>query len=330
MNPRVLIAPAPFRDIEPVYGPTLRAAGLDLVFPKRAAQMTEPELLEQLPGCVASLAGSETYTPAVIAAGAKAGLKVIARGGVGYDGVHLKTATENGVVVTYAPGSNQDAVAEHTFLLMLTLTRNLLGQHTPIHQGHWPRQTVQPVRGRTLGIVGLGRIGKSVARKAKAFDMNVIAAEIAPDQEFIRTHGITLLPHDEVYRQADIVSFHVPLSPQTRHMVNKRMLGLMKPTAYLLNTSRGGVVHEPDLHEAITSNRIAGAGLDVFEDEPPVGCPLLGLENVVLTAHTAGVDMQSRNDMALFAARAIARLLAGEWPTEWVVNPEVRAQYEKR
>jgi D-3-phosphoglycerate dehydrogenase len=322
--PRVLIGPAPFKEIESVYSPTLRDAGLELVFPARHAQMTEAELLDQLPGCVASLAGSEPYTRKVIAAAAEKGLKVIARGGVGYDGVDLAAATDHGVVVTYAPGTNHEAVAEHTFLLMLALTRNFLAQHNGLREGVWRRNVVQPVRGRTLGVVGLGRIGKAVTRRAKAFDMNVVAAEIAPDHAFIAEHGVTLLPVDEVFRQADVLTLHVPQTTLTKHLVCSRTLDLMKPSAYLVNTSRGGVVNETDLHAALKAKRIAGAGLDVFDEEPPGANPLFALDNVVATAHTAGVDMKSRDDMALYAARAIVQLLAGGWPAEWVVNPQVR------
>jgi phosphoglycerate dehydrogenase-like enzyme len=330
MNPRVLIAPAPLREIEPVYGPVLRDARLELVFPKRNAQMTEAELLEQLPGCAASLAGSEPYTPAVIAAAAGRGLKVIARAGVGYDAVDLETATRHGVAVAFAPGTNQDAVAEHTFTLILALAKNLIPQHTLIRQGQWPRRANLPLRGKTLGVVGLGRIGKSVARLGQAFQMTVVAYEPYPDREFVARHGITLLSLDDLLRQSDWVTLHMPMLPESRQCINKRALDLMKPTAFLINTARGGVVCEPDLYDALKSRRIAGAGLDVFEDEPPGNNPLLTLDNVVTTAHTAGVDLKSRDDMARVAAQAIAKLLTGEWPAEWVVNPQVKEKFFAR
>src|SRR4051812_15577935 len=183
MKPRVLIAPAPLKEIQHVYGPALTAAGAELVFPPGDAQMTEAELLDQLPGNAATLAGSEPYTRAVIAAAAAKGLKVIARAGVGYDAVDLDAATEHGVAVCFAPGTNQDSVAEHTFTLILALARNLIAQHNPIKAGQWPRRTNLPLRGTTIGIVGLGRIGKSVARVAQGFLMNVVAYEPYPDQE---------------------------------------------------------------------------------------------------------------------------------------------------
>ena len=333
--PRVLVAPAPLREIEHTYEPILKAAGYQVEYPPRRdflteVQMTEQELLAQLPGCVASLAGSEPYTRAVIVAAAPKGLKVIARAGVGYDAIDLHAATDHGVAVCFAPGTNQDAVAEHTYMLMLALVRNFREQDTGIRRGEWPRRAVGPLRGTTLGIVGLGRIGKAVARRAAVFGMEVLAAEIAPDHEFCRVNNVTLVAFEELLRRSDVVSLHVPKTPQTKYMVNRKSLALMKPTAFLINTSRGGVVHEGDLYEALTAKRIAGAALDVFESEPPAGSPLLGLDNIILTAHTAGVDRRSREEMARLPAQAIVKLLAGEWPAEWVVNPQVKEKFFAR
>ena len=330
MKPRVLIGPAPLKEIEHVYGPTLTAAGFEMTFPRRNVQMTEAELREQLPGCVGTLAGSEPYTRDVIAAAAAAGLKVIARAGVGYDGVDLDAATDHGVAVSFAPGTNQNAVAEHTFMLMLALAKNLIPQHTLTRAGQWPRRANLPLRGKTLGVVGLGRIGKAVALLAKAFRMAVVAYEPYPDTAFAAAHGVTLLPFEEVLKQADWVTLHIPMSPESRQCVNARTLGLMKPTAFLVNTARGGVINEADLYEALKNKRIAGAGLDVFDEEPPAGNPLLTLDNVVVTAHTAGVDLQSRDDMARVAGEALAKLLTGEWPAEWVVNLQVKDKFFAR
>lgn len=330
MKPRVLIAPAPLKEIEHVYGPAITAAGAELVFPTRAVQMTEAELIEQLPGCVASLAGSEPYTRAVIAAAAPKGLKVIARAGVGYDAVDLAAATEHGVAVTFAPGTNQESVAEHTFTLILALARHLIRQHNGIAAGGWPRQTNTPIRGSVLGVLGLGRIGKAVARVGRNFGMTVIGHDPFADAAYCAANGIELAAMDDVFRRADWVSLHMPMLPESRQCVNARTLGLMKPTAYLINTARGGVVCEPDLYDALKNRRIAGAGLDVFENEPPGDNPLLALDNVVMTAHTAGVDLKSRDDMARAAGEAIARLIRGDWPADWVVNPAVRETWAAR
>lgn len=335
MSRRVLVAPAHLRAIEHVYAPILRDAGYTIEFsphntPGTEQQMSEQDLLAHLPGCVASLAGSEPYTRAVIAKAAAAGLKVIARAGVGYDAVDLAAATDHGVAVCYAPGTNQEAVAEHAFMLMLALVRKLREQDIEIRQGLWPRRVVGNLRGQTLGIVGLGRIGKAVAQRAVPFGLKVIATEILPDEAFAAAHNVTFVPLEELLQKSDVVTLHVPKTALTKNLIRRETLALMKPSAVLLNTSRGGVVHEKDLHDALVEKRIAGAGLDVFEIEPLRASPLCALDNIVLTAHTAGVDQQSRQDMARLPATAIVKLLAGEWPADWVVNPSVKDQFFTR
>ena len=335
MSRRVLVAPAPLREIEHTYGPILRGAGYTIEYPPRdnfltEQQMSVEELLAQLPGCLATLAGSEPYTREVIAKAAAAGLKVIARAGVGYDAVDLEAATDHGVAVCFAPGTNQDAVAEHAFMLMLALVRKLREQDSEIRKGLWPRRAVGNLRGNTLGIVGLGRIGKAIAKRAIPFGLNVLATEIAPDLAFAAAHNVTLVPLEELLKRSDIVTLHVPKTPLTKYLIRRETLALMKPTALLLNTSRGGVVHEQDLYDALVANTIAAAGLDVFEAEPPGANPLFALDNILLTAHTAGVDQQSRQDMARLPAHAIVKLLAGEWPADWVVNPQVKEKFFAR
>lgn len=324
--PKVLIAPAPLDGVEAPFKNLLLQSGFELVYPHVGRQLVESELNRFLDGCVAALAGSEPYTRAILEAHPQ--LRVIARVGVGYDAVDLNAATERGVVVTIAPGTNQEAVAEHTMMLILACARTLITQHNRIVAGGWPRNANVPVRGQTLGIVGLGRIGQAVALRGLAFGMKVLAYETAPDRGFVEQHGIQLVSFETVVRQADFLSLHAPLTAQTRHMMNAQTLGLMKPTAYLINTARGGLVCEKDLAEALQQRRIAGAGLDVFEEEPPSpDNPLLRLDNVILTAHTAGVDWKSRDDMALSAAEAIIALSHGGWPSEKIVNPEARPRF---
>ena len=326
MKPRVLFGPAPMRDIPHCYEPVLTAAGFELVYPPAARQMTEAELSTLLPGCVASLAGSEPYTRSVIEAGAKAGLRVIARAGVGYDAVDVQAATDNGVIVCYAPGSNHEAVGEHALLLILALAKNLLMQHVETKAGRWPRKAQHPVREKTLGVIGLGRTGTATAVRAKAFRMNVIACDPYIDPAKATAMGVKLVSLDELLAESDFISLHVPLTPETRNLVRTETLAKIKPTAVLVNTARGEVVNEPDLYEALKAKRIAAAGLDVFEHEPLKDQPFQTLDNVILTAHTAGVDFRSREDMVNFAARAIVEIFADRWPAEWVVNPEVRGK----
>jgi len=320
---KILIAPMTLASQGGPYQKLLREAGFELVFPARAAQLTEDELLRSIQGVKGAVAGSEPYTRRIIESNPD--LRVIARVGVGYDAVDLAAATERGVAVTIAPGTNHDCVAEHTFCLILALAKELIPQHLSLKAGGWPRQPNLPLRGQALGIAGLGRIGKAVAIRGESFGMKLLANEPLVDQDFVARHQITLMPFDQLLAQSDYLTLHVPLTAETRQLINRRVLELMKPTAFLINTARGGLIHEMDLFDALKAERIAGAGLDVFEQEPPpADHPFFQLDNVVLTPHAAGTDLKSRDDMAMSAAQAIVSLSRGEWPAEKVVNGEVR------
>jgi phosphoglycerate dehydrogenase-like enzyme len=324
--PKVLVATTTLAGVEGPFLHLLRDAGFEVVYPRQSKSLTEEELLAELPGVAATVAGWEPYTRRVIES--SPALRVIARNGVGYDAVDVAAATERGIAVTVTPGANQESVAEHTFALMLALARGVVPQHTAIRGGEFRRIAGVPLRGRTLGIVGLGRIGREVALRAAAFRMRVLAHEPAPDARFVEQHRITLVPLDQLLAESDFVSLHVPLSDESRHLIDTRALGLMKPTAFLINTARGGLVCEADLVRALQDGRIAGAGLDVFTEEPPPSDhPLRRLDNVICTAHTAGIDLQARDDMAPLAAQAIVALSRGQWPEQQVVNPECRAKF---
>ena len=255
-------------------------------------------------------------------------LKVIARAGVGYDAVDCQAASDLGMAVCTAPGTNHDAVAEHTFTLILGLAKDVINQHQGTVTGQWPRHANLPLRGRVLGIGGMGRIGKSMAIRGQAFGMKLLAFEPYPDHDFAKKYGVEFVTWERLLAESDYLSLHMPMTPQSRHIINRKTLALMKPSSFLINTARGGLVNEAELLEALTSGKIAGAGLDVFEDEPPrLDHPFFKLKNVVLTPHAAGVDVQSRDDMAFSAARAIIDLSRGTWPAEKVVNPEVKAKF---
>lgn len=327
MAPKVLVTAATLTDRDAPYFRLLREAGFELVYSGFERQLTEEELLRLIPGMSATFAGSEPYTPRVFAAARE--LRVIARVGVGYDAVNLTAATEHGVAITTTPGGNHDAVAEQVFAMLLAVLREVVPQDRDTKAGMWRRISPPALRGKTMGIMGLGRIGKAVALRAKAFGVNVIAYEPFPDKEFVSQHGIKLMGQDELLRVSDVVSLHVPLSAETKHLINKRTLRMMKNGAYLVNTARGGLVCEGDLVEALRSGHLAGAALDVFEHEPTkAGNPLFAFDNVVCAPHVAGVDQQSLIDMAMMCAHAIIALSRGNWPEEKVVNKEVRSRFK--
>jgi phosphoglycerate dehydrogenase-like enzyme len=325
---KVLIVPREVARFADRFRDVLVAAGLDVVVlpPAEANLPNEDELIDALAGVEATIAGSEPYSSRVFAAHPQ--LRVVARVGVGYDAVDLIAATATGAAVTIAPNTNQGSVAEHAFALMLGFTRHIPARHAAIAAGGWPRLMSLPMRGRTLGLAGLGRIGKAVATRAIAFEMRVLAYDPYPDKAFCDAHGIGLVSFEQLAAESDFLSLHLPMSPQTKHLINRETIARMKPTAVLVNTSRGGLVCEADLIPALREGRIAGAALDVFEDEPTgTDNPLRKLPNVVLTPHAAGVDVQSLHDMARSAAEAVASLRKGDWPTEKVVNPDVRARF---
>ena len=216
-------------------------------------------------------------------------------------------------------------MAEQALALILALARKIVHNDRVIHAGGWDRALVTPVRGMTLGLIGMGRIGRAVATRAQAFRMRILAFDTVIHEEFDLRHGIHRLPLDEILACSDMVSLHLPLTDATRGMVNREFLGRMRPGSYLINTSRGGLVVEADLRDALVSGHLAGAGLDVLNHEPPEsGNPLLGLPNVVLSPHIAGTDLQSMADMAELAATTIVELSHNRWPSDCVVNSEFR------
>ena len=273
------------------------------------------------------LAWGERYTAVVLAA--LPGLRVIARIGVGLDSVDVPAATERGIAVTVTPTANHGAVAEHAMALLFAVAKSIPQDDKATRAGQWPIELHQPIRGRTLGIIGLGRIGRATAVRALGMGMKVIAAEIYPDLAFVEQHGIELLDLDALLGRSDYVSLHCPLSDETRGLINADRLAKMKPDGVLINTSRGGLVVEKDLVAALTSGQLRAAGLDVFEKEPTdPDNPLFELDNVVVSSHTAGTDTLSMEDMGIEAARCVIELSEGRWPDGATVNNELEKTWK--
>jgi D-3-phosphoglycerate dehydrogenase / 2-oxoglutarate reductase len=320
--PTVLITPPVLRDRAGAFLEILQQAGCDVRYPRQARLLSEVEIRDQIGGVDAVIASPEPYTRAVLAQADR--LKIIARTGVGYEMVDLDAATRRGILVTITPGANHESVAEYAMALVLALGRGLPWFHASVSAGEWKRLIFAGIRGRTLGIVGLGRIGKAVAERAHAFGLRLIATEAFPDQAFVARLGIELVPLPRLLAEADFVTLHTPVTAETRGLINRGTLALMKPTAHLINTARGELVDEQALADALRERRLAGAGLDVFHHEPPAGSPLLGLENVLYSPHIAGIDSGSLEAMATMAAETVVAVLRGEAPLpERVANPDV-------
>jgi len=244
-------------------------------------------------------------------------VKVIANVAVGYDAIDVKAANKAGIVVTNTPDVLSETSADLAFALLLAAARRIVEAHHFVHSGAWKNWTVdllagQDIHGRTLGIVGAGRIGQAVARRGRGFNMQVLYHNSRRLPEAIeRELGLTLVSKEELLRESDFVSLNMPLRPETRHFMGAAEFALMKPNAILVNTARGPVVDENAMVEALEKRIIAGAGLDVFENEPKVHPKLLQLDNVVLAPHIASSSVATRRRMSMMAAENVAAVLRG-------------------
>ena len=259
-------------------------------------------------------------------------LKVVSNYAVGYDNVDVKAATANGIPVCNTPGVLENAVAEHTFALLLALCKRIAEADQYVRAGKYKRwEPMQlpgtALEGNTIGIIGLGRIGAGVAERArKGMGVNVLYHDIKRNKQFEKELQAKFVSLPELLKKSDFVSLHVPLLPSTRHLISKEELRLMKKTAYLINTSRGPVIDEKALVDALKKKHIAGAGLDVYENEPSLTPGLTKLKNVILTPHTASATVEARTAMSELAAQNIIDVLQGR-KAKFTVNPEV---YRKR
>jgi D-3-phosphoglycerate dehydrogenase len=251
--------------------------------------------------------------------------RIIARYGIGVDTVPLNVASDAGIMVTNVPDYCIDEVSDHALALLLNLARGIGRATLATRSGDWDIGVVQPLyrlRGRTLAILGFGRIGRALAEKARPLGVRIVAFDQYVPHDAIRASGVEPLGLQEALEQADLVSIHVPLTDETRHLISSEALGWMKPGAYIVNTSRGPVIDTSALVAALEAGRLAGAGLDVVEPEPlPSDHRLRHMPNVLLTPHTAFYSEESQRELQRRAAEEVARVLRGERPRS-LVNPE--------
>ncbi|MCU1470234.1 MAG: D-3-phosphoglycerate dehydrogenase [Glaciihabitans sp.] len=304
-KPIVLIA----EELSPA---TVEALGPD--FDVRSIDGTDRSvLLSALADASAVLIRSATQIDAEAIAAAKQ-LKVIARAGVGLDNVDIKSATEAGVMVVNAPTSNIVSAAELTVGHILSLARHIPAAHASLAEGTWKRSKYTGVElfEKTIGIIGLGRIGALITARLQAFGMNVVAYDPYVTSARAQQLGVTLLTLEELLAQSDFVTIHMPKTPETTGMIGTEQFALMKPTSFIVNVARGGLIDEKALYAALKSNRIAGAGIDVFVSEPPADSPLLGLENIILTPHLGASTDEAQEKAGVSVARSVRLALDGE------------------
>jgi phosphoglycerate dehydrogenase-like enzyme len=302
----------------PDAGGKLRDAGLEMVISPRGTDRTPEQLTEVLGDAVAAIADADPFDADVLARAAN--LRVIARTGVGLDSIDLAAASREGVVVTTTPGTNHETVADHTLALMLAALRNLGRLDARVRGGGW-RDFSLPLSqlyGSTVGLVGFGAIGGAVGRRVEAFGAELLVHDPAGAGE----REVTEL--DDLLRRSDVVSLHLPLTPDTAELLDARRIGLMRPGAVLVNTSRGPLVDQEALIEALREGRLGGAGLDVFAVEPPGHGAVTELPNVVMSPHCGGISAESNLAMSKMATASVLAALAGE-PAGAIANPDVLA-----
>jgi D-3-phosphoglycerate dehydrogenase / 2-oxoglutarate reductase len=311
MKPKVLLS----EDINP-QGKKLLEGKAEIIIAPDTGKETAMRLVQDVEGVI--LRATTRFDTEIIANARK--LKIIARTGVGVDNVDIEAATAKGIMVCYFPGLNDLTVAEHTIALIMALAKKIVQMHQAVKTGNWAERfstDLTEVEGKTLGVIGMGRIGRLVAQKCRnGLGMNILAYDpnVADKNDLNVTFTESL---EELFREADFITVHVPNLPQTKKLVSKKLIGMMKKTAFLVNTSRGEVIDELALIQALKKRQIKGAALDVFNEEPlPATNPLVIMDNVILTPHCAGSTWESNVRIAVEAAQAVLDVLEGRRPLE--------------
>jgi D-3-phosphoglycerate dehydrogenase len=310
---RVLVTATSYGKNDPQLIGDLEAQVGQVIYNPTGKPLASTQLQTLLPGMHGYIAGLDEIDRDAINAADQ--LEVICRYGVGVDNVDLQAASEKGIVVTNTPGANSVSVAELALAMMLALGRHIPEAIDATRRGEWPRLSGVSLEGKTIGILGLGSIGKHLARRLGGFDCQLLAFDPYPDEGFAHRHRVTLLPMEAVLRQSDFISLNLPLLPETRGLVDDDFLNQVKPGAYLVNTARGEIVDEAALLRALQSGKLRGAALDAFSQEPPDRSnPLLSLPQVLVTPHMGAHADSATNAMGRMALEDCLAVLRGASP----------------
>jgi D-3-phosphoglycerate dehydrogenase / 2-oxoglutarate reductase len=307
MKQRVLVATRSFGSTSHEPWKVLEEAGFEIVRADMSVPMTEKRLIEYLQGISGAIVGVVPLTELVMESAPE--LKVVSMHGVGVDHIDLNAAARLGIVISNCPGTNDQAVADLAIGLMIAAARKIPVANQDLRDGKWNRYSGNELWKKTLGLVGFGRIGRAVAKRALGFDMSILVYDPYIKPEIIDLPGVSLVIFEEVITQSDFISLHASLTEETRGLIGSQQFATMKPNAYLINTARGGLVDENALTHALTNRQIAGAGLDVFLEEPPSRSELLQLENVVLTPHIGAHTEEAIERMGVLAAQNVVGFL---------------------
>ncbi|AEB06804.1 D-isomer specific 2-hydroxyacid dehydrogenase NAD-binding protein [Coriobacterium glomerans PW2] len=270
--------------------------------------LTEDDMIRQIHDADGLIVGVDPVTRDVLEAAPK--LRAIAKYGVGVDNIDMECALSRGVSVSRTIGANADAVADFTMTLLLAVARRLTEIDSGCHHGDWAKKEALDVYGKRIGVLGLGAIGKGVAKRAQGFDMSVFAYDIVKDEQFIKRNNIIFTDVETIVRECDFITLHLPLTETTRHLLNKNSLKAAKPNLVVVNTARGALLDEASMFDLLATRRIYGLGVDVFEHEPPCDSRLLTLPNVIAGSHTAASSQGATAAMSEMASRNIIRALS--------------------
>jgi D-3-phosphoglycerate dehydrogenase len=318
---RVLLTTTSFQDTPGAHHDLLAQTGWEII--RARGPLNEVDTLALVGEVDGYICGDDAITRRVLEK-ARPRLKVLSKYGIGVDKIDVKSCTEFGIPLLFTPGVNHTTVAEHTFLLLLALEKNLLFHTDSTRTGGWKRKTGHELLEKTIGIVGLGRIGKEVAIRARAFGMNVVAFDVYWDEKFAAAHQVKRANSlDEIFGASDYLSLHTNLTPETRDLINASSIAKMKKGVLILNCARGEIVHTADLAAALSSGQVGGYGADVLDVEPPPpDHPLVKLPNVVITPHVGSRTYESVVRQATTAVKNLILAMNGEKPIAQV-NPEV-------
>jgi D-3-phosphoglycerate dehydrogenase len=301
----VLITPRSFAKNDKLALDLLVQNGITIIRNPTGGIMNKDQMREYIADCEGVIIGVDPLDADVLSAAPK--LRGIAKYGVGMDNIDLEYCKQHHIAISKTIGANSDAVADYAFALMLSLARKLIVVDKACRQNNWNKIITSDVARKTLGLIGLGAIGRQMVNRAKGYSMKILAYDVCWDDAYAEENNITKTDVDTICKESDFISLHLPLFPETRHTINAHRIGMMKPSAYLINTARGGLIDDEALLTALKEKRIAGAGLDAFAQEPPENKEWYSLENIIIGAHCAASTSGASDNMSLMAARNILR-----------------------
>lgn len=310
---KVLLTTTSYQDTPGPHHALLESAGVEVH--RERGPLSEEKMLELAGEFDAFLCGDDAITRAVLDKSLPR-LKIISKYGIGVDKIDVASCTELGIPLTFCPGVNHTTVAEHTFGLMLGVFRHMLEHANAVRAGQWKRMTGHEIMGKTIGVIGLGRIGKEVVKRARAFDMHVVGMDLYWPDEFAAEYGVKRADSfDEVFENCDIISLHTNLTGETRHLICKSSIAKMKAGVVVLNCARGEIVNTADMAEALANGTVGGYGTDVLDQEPPpADHPLLNAPNCLITPHIGSRTFESVERQAMMATQNLIHCLKGEQP----------------